>query len=221
MTNSNSIIKEAFIKARDLRLEGLPCDEAIQWIPSEKYKRKMEKLVRQERRFYWPVWNTSLKRVAVVLALITMLTGCAMSVPVIREKVVHFFIEITQEGTHFYTPDRASESIVQEYKLTAIPDEYELQCYDRTDSVVYSLWVHSEDEKKVINFIQSIQSSNIFIDTEGVELVTIDVNGNTGYMVTKDGQTAIVWSDEYHEFTLVCPTEIDYRVLLDSIEVVE
>ena len=73
----------------------LPTEEELEKISfSERFERRMEKLIRRQRRFYYAWIDTVGKRVAwIAVGLLACLTVTTFSVDAIREPVAKFMVE--------------------------------------------------------------------------------------------------------------------------------
>ena len=92
MTETKYTLRDAFIEAKRIKLSGIPKDEDIDWTPSPRFERKINRLIKNSRKSYWPLINTPLKKVAVAAMVIIMLFGFTMTVKAAREAVVDYII---------------------------------------------------------------------------------------------------------------------------------
>ena len=129
MTEFRYTLRDAFIEAEKIRLSQIPSNSEINWIPSAKFEKKVQKLIKHSKRDYWYLINTSFKRAAVIVATILVLLGFSMSIKAIREPVVRFIIETYEKYTNIFfgnddTDLNLPRTIEQKYTITAIPEGY-------------------------------------------------------------------------------------------------
>lgn len=109
---------------------SLPTKEELADITfSEKFEKRMEKLIRRQRKFYYSFINTAGKRVTMIaLAIIIGLSTVTLSVEAIREPVVRFIIEDFEKFTDvtFYEDSETSFEFVKA-QPTYIPEGFVLE----------------------------------------------------------------------------------------------
>lgn len=217
-SKSDILLREALMQARIEKYRSIP-DEEIQWNPSERFEKNMEKLIRKQKRITWKYTNTFSKRLVAAMLISCLLFGGAMSVQAIRDPFIHFITNITETFTRFFSEskeDYSMQYIRDEYTISNLPEGYELKFYDNTGHSINHTWV--DDKNNTIGFIQSLYGSEINLNTEGVELTDIEINGKQGYLCSNEGQQMVVWSDIAYEYLITCPQSIDYKILIQNIE---
>lgn len=185
--------------------ESLPSDEELKDIKfSEAFEKKMQKLIRVQKKSYFYLINTAAKRVAlIVLAIIITLTTTAFSVKAIREAVIEFFIETFT--THSEVSVKGDEVLVYtEFKRVEpqyLPEGFILSRDISDDYICYIIYNNSDG--KVISYSQYINDgAPISVDTEGIETKSVYINGLEGIMYENKGINKIVFGDENYFYEI-------------------
>lgn len=102
MAMSKTDFKNAFREVVSSEFAHIPTDESsIDFTFSERFNKRMEKLIRSQKKVYYNFVNTAYKRVAILcVILLTMLTT-ACSVKAIREPIVNFIKQVYESFTHY------------------------------------------------------------------------------------------------------------------------
>lgn len=95
-------LKEAFREINEWEYENLHLDTLEEVIPSTRYRKRMERLIRRQKQPYWKYVNTVGKRVAVFAVAIALVFALSMSVSAVREPVVEFFANVYEKFVEFF-----------------------------------------------------------------------------------------------------------------------
>ncbi len=192
--------------------KSLPTDEELKNITfSEAFEKKMQKLIRVQKKSYFYMINTVAKRVAlIVLAIIITLTTTAFSVKAIREAIIEFFVEtftthseVSVEGEEIpiYTE---FERVEPQY----LPDGFILS---RDLSEKYTCYiVYIDSEANTICYSQNINDGTPFaVDTEDVDFETIYINGLEGIIYENKDINRITFGDEKYFYDIYGQISMD------------
>ena len=112
MGMSKDDFKRAFREVVSSEFANIPLDENnIDITFSEKFNKKMEKLIKSQRKSYYILINTVGKRVAILFVAIITLFTASMSVKAIREPVINFIIEVYESFTKYFFEGETAEKI--------------------------------------------------------------------------------------------------------------
>ena len=133
--NSNNkglgVLKEAFQEIDKWEYENLHLEALEEVIPSPAYIKRMERLMKWQKRSCWKYVNTVGKRIAMIAVVIALTFGLSMSVSAVREPVVKFFVHIYERFVEFFYDDdvvtKAPSTIETVYTLGYVPEGYELE----------------------------------------------------------------------------------------------
>ena len=103
---TDDMLKKAVIKADIYEIETLPADDEIEYEFSNEFKRKIKKLIRQNKtRSQVEAMAFLRMRVVVFVAAIIILLVSAMSVSAMRAAVFEFITEVNEKFTHIMKAD--------------------------------------------------------------------------------------------------------------------
>lgn len=202
-------IDEKLIKAFELYnkklCDSLPTDEELKDITfSEAFEKKMQKLIRAQKKSYYYLINTVGKRAAIiVLAIMISLTATTFGVKAIRQTVIKFITETFEKFTAVSVEDE--EPVVQDDIVKAvpqyIPEGYTLE--SEVDSGIFYKVIYINQENVFISYNQKINFGTIYnVDTEDIEYDTININSLEGIKYIKNGINTVVFADKNYIYTI-------------------
>lgn len=189
----------------------------IQHTFSKRFERKMARLIRQQKSFYFPIIRTPIRRtVTIMITVIIILSTTVISVSALRESFIRFITEIFDTHTEVQTiqDDTAPESFEDIYVITNIPYGFEIVFQnDNTEGIPY-LVTNYQNGKKYIFFSQCIKSQyDVNVNTEGYKMERIDINGNEGFIVDMVDDYYIAWDNG--DYILEIDSNIGKDILID------
>lgn len=222
MAITKAEFKQAFREVVSLEFSHIPTDEnSIQYTFSEKFNKRMEKLIKAQKKVYWNLVSTTSKRVAIIfLAIFTMFTA-TFSVKAIREPIIEFIKQVYESFTHYTFDGDTIEFIEKEFSIHQIPYGYEQIDKTTTDNSVVTIYKNELDY--TIYFSQSTTDSHtgFFVDNENGDLNTETINGiNVDFKEWYDTKTAM-WTQNGYVFTLDCTGNISFEEIKQMIMSIE
>ena len=203
MKITDDMLFECAAEARDIWLSTLPADEEIPDIPTSRaFERKMQKLIKEQRRT--PRTNVVLRcikqTVAAVLAVAILSFGGLMTVEAYREKVIEIVVTVFHELTDYRFSSEKTE--VEEVVLPDISFEYVPEGMQKIKDRVFA-----DDRRHIVfedndgNFFELTQTAvgtngsfGIILDTENSNYKTTSINGNEAFTNEKGENASIIWS---------------------------
>lgn len=190
-------------EARDIWLSILPNDDEIpEFQCSKSFERKMQKLIKEQRRT--PKTNKILRymkqTVAAVLAVAVISFCGLMTVEAYREKVIEIVIHVFNELTDYRFASNstdADEIVLPELSFEYIPDGMK-KSDDRTTANNRRYILYEDNTGRFFELTQRAVSADgdygTILDTEDAIYVVDIINGNEAFFNTKDGNSSIVWT---------------------------
>lgn len=182
------------------------------------FEKKMQRLIRRERKFYFPLVKTPIRRaVTVILTIIAALMATVMSVGALREPFVHFITEIFDTHTRVQSLDYKNVPMFIDtlYEITELPEGMELTESEGIDEYAASVFQEYRNETGYIYFNQySKPSYKQNVNTEGYEMIPIDINGNEGFLIDYGKQCLIIWDNG--DYILLALGNIDKNLLISA-----
>lgn len=112
---------------------------------SDKFNRKMKKLIARQKKQYFRFVSTAGRRAACIILAVVVISASALSVEAVRNAVYDFIIKIFSNHsvvtTESGTDDGYPTSIEEKYYISKLPAGFEQTQYGETDnsiSVFYS-----------------------------------------------------------------------------------
>ena len=175
--------------------EDLAKDQAL----SRRFIRRMDRLVRENRRTP-KTW----KRMLLVAALVGTILAAAVSTYAYREDISNFFIRVYEKYSEiiFPKPSETSKSTngsepshgLEDNLPVSIPAGY--QESDRLLLIGLLQITYTDDSGNMLLYDKSEQGNQtIGINTEGIEVEELIVNGYKGLYYSNLGQNSLLWAD--------------------------
>lgn len=188
--------------ARNIWLGTLPSNEEIpEHKFSRNFERKMEMLIRSQRRPTWLKKSMSyLKRAAAVavVALIVTTAG-VLSVDAYRERVIRVVAQVFHELTsyRFYTEQSGAYAELPDVKFAHIPEGFELKESRVKETRAYYLYENADGKFFELNelLIQNNKDYGMILDTEGSQMERFYIGESEAFCNTKGTDTIVMWSN--------------------------
>ena len=170
--NNTEALKTALDTYLDLLANSISSDEEAAATPafSDSFERRMDRLFRRERRFYFYWINTAAKRVACILILLFLAAvTTTFSAEALRESFIRFIINTFKEGTTISTINQpsANESLIPQLPAY-LPHDLSLVT-DSSDEISVIRLYETPDKNYNLYFMQQpINEFSVTINTEGV-----------------------------------------------------
>lgn len=218
MSMTKAELKKAFREAASYEFRDVPRDDSlIQHEFSPEFERKIEKLIRKEKTFFWHFVNTASKRVAVIAVVLVMLFTTACSMEAIREPIVRFLIEVYESFTEYRFEGEKSGTITKEYTMTTVPEGYEETDYLKDEVGITTTYENSYGN--MIRFSQTITDETyLSIDGEYAETEVRDVSGREVHLYLRDGISVAFWIEDTYLLKIVCHGSFTEQDIIDIIE---
>lgn len=202
---NNRLLREAFSLYHTLLCQALPTQEELRSIPlSEKFQKRMERLIHQQKKFYYHWINTASKRVACILLLLALAaTTVTFSVEALRDPFLRFVVETFEKGSRLIFPADSAEDQPIELMLPAyIPEGFSVSL-DMSDPFTVFLLYENADEKKFSFLQQSTNGTTIGLNTEGVtsrKIMILDTY--EGLIFTHEEDANLTFATDEYVFNL-------------------
>ena len=219
----NTVIKEYNKKL----CEVLPSDSEVEDITfSDRFERKMNRLLFHQKHFYYKLINTAAKRVACfVIALLTIMSITTFSVKAFRDPLVNFIVEVFEKGSRlFFTTDEQSEIT----EFIPKPPKYIPETFNKTiteskeKSTYFVLYEDSKDGTFSFYQTKYSKAANVSVNTEGVGYKYVTIKGKYTALVSENlGDISLVFSTDKDIFLLALSskyTEAEIIKIAESID---
>ncbi len=221
MAMSKDEFKNAFREVISSEFAHIPSDEdSIDYTFSKRFDKKMNKLIKAQRKPYYFLINTTAKKVAVMFVIFSTLITASMSVKAIREPVIEFFIEIFCTHDKYTAQGDTRTKIEKIYSITKLPNgfkEIDSLVSDTMNTVTY------EDEKeKVVIFTQMVTDDlNIDVDNEQSNTIIKIFDDKKLYIKNIDDGIIVLWVYDGYSFQINTFYIDDMDIILDMIQSIQ
>ena len=221
MAMSKTDFKNAFREAVSSEFAHIPTDEnSIDFTFSERFNKRMARLIKSQKKVYYNFINTAYKRVAIIcIVLLTMLTT-ACSVKAIREPIVNFIKQVYESFTHYSYDGDTTEKITKEYTII-LPDDFEKTNETKNKSLISVEYTNSLGD--IIEFSQMTTeySTGYFVDNENGDIKTETFKGIEIQFKERYETKSAIWTQNGYVFVIDCYGNISYdtiKQMIDSLE---
>ncbi len=222
MAITKAEFKQAFREVVSLEFSHIPTDEnSIQYTFSEKFNKRMEKLIKSQKKVYWNLISTTSKRVAIIFVTIFTMFTVAFSVKAIREPIVKFITEIYETFTQYFFDGDTTDIITQEYSIKVLPDGFKQT--NKIESDVFVTTEYQDDSENIIQFTQMTtkHSAGYFFDNENGTITTEYVGGIEVQFYEAYDLKQAMWSKGGYVLNVACFGNVTYDTIKQIIQSVE
>lgn len=209
MPISKAEFKKAFREVVSSEFSHIPKNEnEIEYEFSERFNKRMAKLINSQKKSYYRLINTAAKRVAVIFILVLTMFTAAFSVKAIREPIIEFVKHVYETFIHYSVEGDTDDKIEIEYSLTFVPDGFEQTDIIRNDNSINITYESTDGD--IIEFAQMTTEtySGHFVDNETGNIYTENVDGiNVEFKEWHTTKNAI-WIEKGYVFVIDCYGEI-------------
>lgn len=222
MSISRDDFKNAFREVVSAEFSHIPDNEDdIDYTFSERFNKRMARLIKSQRKSYWVLVNTAAKRAAVVFVAILTLFTAAFSVKAIREPVIRFIKQVYETFTRYtYEGDMADE-IAKEYVLTYLPDGFEQTSKTENDARRTIKYENIAGDYIVFSQRTTKINSGWFIDVEQGDSKIETINGIGVHFYESSNVKFAMWLQDGYVFSINCYGEVSLDKIKEMITSIE
>lgn len=217
MAINKTELKNAFREVMDKEFSHLPKESDIDYEFSKAFNKKMEKIIKEQRKSYWSLINSTPKKVAIVCIVIITLFTMLFSVQAIREPIVTFFTEIYETFTKHTFDGDTTQSITHEYTLSKLPSTFV-----ETNKIKNSIAITTVFENNAGDIIEFSQSATgyaeITIDTENGEQYYVNLNSCELSVYENEEVLHVFWVQDSYYLHIAAYGNIDLNTIISIIE---
>lgn len=214
MTFSKDQLSQAFIEVLTERVPDL--SDVPDHVFSERFEKRMQKLIRREAMHPWAVSHTLARNLIAAAVIIILLFALCMSVGAIRNSIFKFFREHfeTHDDIVFEMPEKTE--IEADYVITALPEGFALKNEEITNLFIRRSYEDAEGNYITLNQILSM-SNGLSVDNERSKHTVMEIDGRGVYILALEDMVSFVWDQDGFVFQLAVSWEnvtVDDAVLI-------
>lgn len=200
MSYSPEQLKKAFVTVLNERVPDL--SKIPDHVFSERFEKKMKKLIAREAAHPWAVSHTAVKNLIIAAIVIILMIVMCLSVSGIREAIFNFFIKHFDTYDEVVFDESQRERIEVEYEITEIPVGFVLE--KKTEIGVLVRWEYSNESQEWIVLEQKIanHSSSRILDNERTMNDFIEIDNAMVYYAKNNNIIILAWEQNDYEFWL-------------------
>ena len=211
-------LKNAFREAVSYDFKDVPQDDTlIKHEFSQKFERKMQKLIKKEESVFWHFVNTSYKRIAVLVLVFMMLFTTACSIESIKEPVLRFLVKIYETFIEYTFEGEGSSAITKEYQITLLPDGFiQTDCFK--DSAGITTTYENKSGDKIIFYQTITKETDISVDSEYTDTEIVDILGLDVNLYLREDISVAFWIKDTYLLKIVCHGNFNEQSILDVVK---
>jgi len=191
--NNFSYFSKALDEVVDARLddyvETLEVDKRYEF--SEKYNKKINKLIKHREKPYFTLICTTGRRVACFVTALLILSFSSLSVKAVREAVCNFFMNIFSDHTEIIADSEIENSyphsIDEEYHISSLPNGFKQVDYDKMENSIIITYFKDDDYIFFEQYTKDAYLSNYDNEQSTFESYT-DENGQDHTFIWDNGK---------------------------------
>lgn len=219
MPISKAKFKEAFREVISSEFSHIPKNEdEIEYEFSERFNKRMTKLINSQKKAYYYLINTAAKRVAIIFVLILTMFTAAFSVKAIREPIIKFVKQIYETFIHYSVEGETIDKITEEYSLTKLPDGFNKTNVLRDDNFVITTYENASGD--IIEFTQTTTESHSghFVDNESGNIHSEMVDDIKVEFKEWNYIKNAIWIEHGYVFTIDCHGDFSFDMIKEMIQ---
>lgn len=222
LSMSREEFKAAFREVVSSEFAHIPTDESsIDFTFSEKFMKRMDKLIKSQRKPYWNFISTVSRRAAVIIVAIITLVTAAFSVKAIREPIIKFIKQVYESFTHYSFDGDTVEIITKEYTITQMLDGYEQFDKLTSENTIATTYKNKLGDTIIFTQMTTEYSIGYFVDNESGEQYTETVDDiEIEFKEWYDTKTAI-WANDGYVFSIDCIGNISFEDIKQIIRTIK
>ena len=182
---------------------------------SERHNRKMNKLIRIQRKPYFKLISTAGRRAACIIVAFIVMSVSALSVKAIREAFFDFITRIFSDH-NVVTVESGTDSeypgtIEEEYYISALPEEFVVTDTIDTENIKYHSYFRNSDYVIFTQFTKSEYEQNY--DNEYTEYKELIDDDEKYLVIENEYDTTYIWDNGKYIFTI--QSNLDKKDIID------
>jgi hypothetical protein len=182
---------------------------------SERYKRKIHRLIKDQKKPYYPLIKTNLRKaICLTAAILLMGSMTVAAVTPIREWFVGLFVKNNGKNADVFAVqgDVPSEELPNNFiycEPTFIPSGFEENIRKEKENQL--IIGYCSVNNKTFQYYQDTLTTKYQIDTENMTTETVSINGYEAYLSFDEENSIIVWNDGLYSYSIsgeLCKSDI-------------
>lgn len=222
MPISKAKFKEAFREVISSEFSHIPKNEdEIEYEFSERFNKRMTKLINSQKKAYYYLINTAAKRVAIIFVLILTMFTAAFSVKAIREPIIKFVKQIYETFIHYSVEGETIDKITEEYSLTYVPEGFKQTDIVQDEYSIITFYENSSRNTIAFSQMTTKTHSGHFVDNESGNIHSEIVDGILVEFKEWHQNKTVLWINNGYVFSIECIGDISFEEIKEMITSLE
>jgi hypothetical protein len=218
MPISKSEFKEIFREVISSEFLHIPKNEdEIDFEFSERFNKRMTKLINSQKRAYYYLINTAAKRVAIIFVVILTMFTAAFSVKAIREPIIKFVKQIYETFIHYSVDGDTVDKITKEYSLTHVPEGFNQIDIVQNDHLITTTYENSFGDRIVFSQMTTETYLGYFVDNETGNIRSEVVDDVSVEFKEWHHIKTAIWTNDGYVFSIECIGDISFDIIKEMI----
>lgn len=218
---SNNLFLQALENVYDDEFENymssLERNNSFEHIFSEHHNRKMNKLIKRQRKPYFKLISTAGRRAACIIVAFVVLSASALSVKAIREAFFDFITRIFSDHTVVTVESGTDKgyptTIEEEYFISELPDGFVEMDKGITDNSIDIFYFRNDEYVFFTQYTKAKYERNY--DNERSEFSEfIDSDGKRYMIITNQSEITYIWDNGKYIFEITSNLDKEYTLKL-------
>lgn len=145
------------------------------------------------------------RKIIIIAIIISIMATMVLSVGALRSAIYNFITEVFPTHTEVEIESDHIASITSNdiYRVDPIPEGFQISYHSSWEpniDFISSIYGHNESYVIFTQYLQSAYTPNI--NTEGTEMIPIDIRGHHGFSVSLETETYLAWEEDQYVFSL-------------------
>ena len=174
---------------------------------SEKFLKRSTKLIKRQKKSYYPLICTSTRRAAcIIVTFLVVSMTTVLSVDALRKPFFDFIASIFSDHSEIRVDDSetkdAPKIIEDKYEISAGLEGFSMSYISETDDQRFIVY---ESKNQSIRFMQyTFEYGTMNVNTENAEIEHIDINGYDAITwIDNTNSPHIIWNNGRYVFNIV------------------
>lgn len=184
---------------------------------SEKFLKRSTKLIKRQKKSYYPLICTSTRRAAcIIVTFLVVSMTTVLSVDALRKPFLDFIMSIFSDHSEIRVDDSetkdAPKVIEEKYEITVGLEGYAVSFISETEDHII---IEYNNGRNLIDYMQyTFDYGTMNVNTENAETKHIDINGYDAITwISNIDTTHIIWNNGNYIFSIT--SDIGQNALID------
>lgn len=220
MAMTREELNRAFREVVAMEFADVPLEDEIEMSFSEKFIKKMNQLIANQKKSFWKYVNTAKKRVAVVCIVLFSVFLLAFGNEEVFASMLQWCKEVYEEYTYYFFKGNTTTEITHKYQLTMVPEGFEV-VQENDDNEWYIVTYENENGQTIIFKQNATEGYDYIMDNERLEWSTVIIDGKKIEVFMDSNDMGAMWTEDGYFMFLYYSECKDIEIIKQMVEAVQ